>query len=104
MAKGAEQARAAVSAQKDRTDTKRKKTKVDTETSSDSDDERAAEKEAKKQRERERKRRLTDAEKTEEAKRQSILGKGQHPAGVALWWILGEMSFRFFKLNTLLHC
>ena len=35
------------------------------------------------------------------AKRQSILGKGQHPEEVALWWILGEMEFHFFRFNTL---
>jgi hypothetical protein len=38
------------------------------------------------------------------AKRQSILGKGQHPEEVALWWILGEMEFRFFRFNTLSYC
>ncbi len=37
------------------------------------------------------------------AKKNSILGKGQHPAEVGLWWTLGEMLFHFFKL-TLLHC
>ena len=38
------------------------------------------------------------------AKRQSILGKGQHPEEVALWWILGEMEFHFFRFNTLSYC
>ncbi len=31
------------------------------------------------------------------AKKNSDLGKGQHPAEVALWWILGEMLFHFLK-------
>ncbi len=35
------------------------------------------------------------------AKRQSILGKGQHPEEVALRLILGEMEFHFFRFNTL---
>ncbi len=35
------------------------------------------------------------------AKKNSVLGKGQHPAEVALWWILGEMLFHFLKLATL---
>ena len=35
------------------------------------------------------------------AKRDSVLGKGQRPAEVAMWWILGEMLFHFFKFNTL---
>ncbi len=43
----------------------------------------------------------TDAD--HKAKKSSILGRGQHPAEVALWWILGEMLLHFFKL-TLLHC
>ncbi len=62
MARGAEQARAAVSARKDSTGTKKLKEKADTESSSDSDVERAAEAEAKRSREKERKHRLTDAE------------------------------------------
>jgi hypothetical protein len=36
------------------------------------------------------------------AKKTSILGKGLHPAEVALWWILGKMLYLFFKL-TLMH-
>ena len=35
------------------------------------------------------------------AKKDSVLGKGQRPAEVALWWILGEMLFHFFKFITL---
>ena len=62
MARGAEQARAAVLSKKDRTGTKTHKAKDDTESSSDSNKERAAEAEAKRNRERKRKRRLTDAE------------------------------------------
>ena len=38
------------------------------------------------------------------AKRQSILRKGQHPEEVALWWILGEMKFHFFRFKTLSYC
>ena len=30
------------------------------------------------------------------AKRDSVLGKGQRPAEVAMWWILGEMLCHFF--------
>ena len=67
MARGAEQASAAVSARKDSTGTKKLKEKADTESSSDSDVERAAQAEAKKSREKERKRRLTDAEADGEA-------------------------------------
>jgi hypothetical protein len=33
----------------------------------------------------------------------SVLGKGQHPAEDALWWILGKMLFLFLSLS-LLHC
>ena len=36
------------------------------------------------------------------AKKTSILGKGLHPAEVALWWILGKMLYLFFKI-TLMH-
>ena len=36
------------------------------------------------------------------AKKTSILGKGLHPAEVALWWLLGKMLYLFFKL-TLMH-
>ena len=67
MVRGAEQARAAVSARKDRTGTKKLSEKADTESSSDSDVERAAQAEAKRSREKERKRRLTDAEADGEA-------------------------------------
>ncbi len=35
------------------------------------------------------------------AKKNSVLGKGQHPAEDALWWILGEMLFHFLKLTAL---
>ena len=35
------------------------------------------------------------------AKKNSVLGKGQHHAEVALWWILSEMLFHFLKLTTL---
>jgi hypothetical protein len=35
------------------------------------------------------------------AKKNSILGKGVHPAEVALWWILGESFFYFSKFETL---
>jgi hypothetical protein len=36
------------------------------------------------------------------AKKNLVLGKGrQHPAEVALWWILREMLFHFFKLTIL---
>jgi hypothetical protein len=42
----------------------------------------------------------TDAD--HKAKKTSILGKGLHPAEVALWWILGKMLYLFFKL-TLMH-
>ena len=35
------------------------------------------------------------------AKKNSVLGRGQHPAEVALLWILGEMLFHFFVFNTL---
>ena len=80
MARGAEQARPAVSARKDRTGTKKQKEKTDTESSSDSDVERAAEAEAKRSREKDCK-----------PQKNSVLGKGQHPAEVALWWILSEM-------------
>ena len=38
------------------------------------------------------------------AKRQSSLKKGQHPEEVALWWILSEMEFHFFRFNTLSYC
>jgi hypothetical protein len=36
------------------------------------------------------------------AKKNSILGRGQHPAEVAMWWIVGEMLFHLFQL-TLSH-
>ena len=42
----------------------------------------------------------TDAD--HKAKKTSILGRGQHPAEVALWWILGEMMLHLFQL-TLSH-
>ncbi len=45
---------------------------------------------------------IFQTEADHKAKKNSILGKGLHPAQVALWWILGEMLFHFFKL-TLLH-
>ena len=35
------------------------------------------------------------------AKKNSVLGKGQHPAEGALWWILSEMLFHFLKFTTL---
>ena len=38
------------------------------------------------------------------AKRQSILGKGQHPEEVALRLIIGEMESHFFRFNTLSYC
>jgi hypothetical protein len=34
-------------------------------------------------------------------KRPSILGKGVHPAETAMWWIVGEMLFLFWRLNTI---
>ncbi len=34
---------------------------------------------------------IFQTEADHKAKKNSILGKGQHPAEVALWWILGEM-------------
>ncbi len=46
---------------------------------------------------------IFQTEADHKAKKNSILGKGQHPAEVGLWWILGEMIFHFFKL-TRLHC
>jgi hypothetical protein len=67
MARGAEQASAAVSARKDRTGTKKLKEKADTESPRNSDVERATEAEVKRSREKERKRRLTDAEADSEA-------------------------------------
>ncbi len=39
----------------------------------------------------------TDAD--HKAEKNSILGRGQHPAEVALWWILGEMLLHLFKLK-----
>ena len=35
------------------------------------------------------------------AKKISVLGKGQHPAEVGLWWILGEMYFYSFRFYTI---
>ncbi len=35
-----------------------------------------------------------------QAKKNSVLGKGQHPAEDALWWILGEMLFHSLKFIT----
>ena len=35
------------------------------------------------------------------AKKNSVLAKGQHPAEVGLWWILGEMYFHIFRFYTL---
>ncbi len=46
---------------------------------------------------------IFQTEADHKAKKNSILGKGLHPAEVGLWWIIGEMLFHFFKL-TLLHC
>jgi hypothetical protein len=45
---------------------------------------------------------IFQTEADHKAKKNSILGKGLHPVEVALWWILGEILFHFFKL-TLLH-
>ncbi len=45
---------------------------------------------------------IFQTEADHKAKKNSVLGKGLHPAEVALWWIIGEMLFHFFKL-TLLH-
>ena len=49
---------------------------------------------------------IFQTEADHKAKKTSILGKGPHPAEVALWWILGKMFklmlYLFFKL-TLLH-
>ncbi len=42
----------------------------------------------------------TDAD--HKAKKNSILGRGQHPAEVAMWWIVGEMLLHLFQL-TLSH-
>ena len=42
----------------------------------------------------------TDAD--HQAKKNSILGRGQHPAEVAMWWIVGEMLLHLFQL-TLSH-
>ena len=41
------------------------------------------------------------SEADQKAKENSILGKGVHPAQVALWWLLGELFFHFFKFTTL---
>ena len=38
----------------------------------------------------------TDAD--HKAKKNSIPGRGQHPAEVAMWWIVGEMPFHLFQL------
>jgi hypothetical protein len=46
---------------------------------------------------------IFQTEADHKAKKNSILGEGQHPAEVGLWWILGEILFHFFK-STLLHC
>ena len=40
---------------------------------------------------------IFQTEADHKAKKNSILGKGQHHAEVGLWWILGEMLFHFFK-------
>ena len=45
---------------------------------------------------------IFQTEADHKAKKNSILGKGLHPAEVALWWILGKMLYLFLKL-TLLH-
>ncbi len=42
----------------------------------------------------------TDAD--HQAKKNSILGRGQHPAEVAMWWIVCEMLLHLFQL-TLSH-
>ncbi len=42
----------------------------------------------------------TDAD--HQAKKNSVLGRGQHPAEVAMWWIVGEMLLHLFQL-TLSH-
>jgi hypothetical protein len=44
---------------------------------------------------------IFQTEADHKAKKNSILGKGQHPAEVAMWWIVGTMSFHFFKLTLL---
>ncbi len=46
---------------------------------------------------------IFQTEADHKAKKNSILGKGQHPAEVGLWLILGEILFYFLKLK-LLHC
>ncbi len=45
---------------------------------------------------------IFQTEADHKAKKISILGKGLHPAEVALWWVLSKMLYLFFKL-TLLH-
>ncbi len=45
---------------------------------------------------------IFQTEADHKAKKTSILGKGLHPAEVALWLILGKMLYIFLK-STLLH-
>ena len=45
---------------------------------------------------------IFQTEADHKAKKNSILGKGQHPAEVAMWWIVGEMLLHLFQL-TLSH-
>ena len=44
---------------------------------------------------------IVQTEADVKAMKRSVLGKGQHPAEVGLWWILGEMYFHFFRFYTL---
>ncbi len=44
---------------------------------------------------------IFQTEADHKANKTSILGKGLHPAEVALWWILGKMLYLFFNLRLL---